>query len=233
VAVRVFQRLTVLVHAVLRDGLVLDDAPVRVAAPRHAAAQQVLEVGLLGHDRIAALARRVHQLEVLRDRSHVPVGGIGRAQDRAQQGAHVQALSTSRPSPAGGLGPAHDLRLGRVVVQERGIALVGHHLVDGERPAHIRVVPVPAAHVLDRGRMVGLVEHVGPVDLGGEARGRVQPADVRVVHVLCVEEHDAQVPLPVEELDVLHVREEGRAARQAQPALVRGHSRGNERKQAF
>ena len=225
VAVRVGELVPPLLRHVLPDGVALDDPAVHVAQAGRAVPQDVLDAGLLGHERVAPLAARVRLIQILLRGARV--GQVGRGQHELQQAVHVQAVRLRGPGPRGGARLPVGGGAGRVVVQHRHAALVEDDVVrvgDGEPPADIVVVPVPRAHVPDGVPVVRHVEHMRLLDPGREVGRAVRRLDVTVAHKLGVEEQHAQDALPVEELDLAHVRQEGRAAREAEPALQFRHA---------
>jgi len=222
-AVRELERGPLVVDRELPYRPVPDGGPVRVARPGRAVAQDVPDVGQLRHEEVAAVAGRQRLREVLAGRAAVaPARGVDH---EVQQRGEVQPLVLGRGRPDRRLRTQAGLGLGRVVAQERRVGRVGDDRVQGghEPGPHIAVVLVAVAHVLERGRVVGLVEDVRLVLHGGEPALLVQRLDLRVVPELGVEEQDGHDARAVEELDPVHVGQERHPAREAQPALRVGH----------
>ena len=70
------------------------------------------------------------------------------------------------------------------------------------------------------GEMVTIVENVGALHIGCELGGAKLPLEGPILLVLMVQVQDTQGALVIEEVDIVCDGHEGRAAREAQAALL-------------
>ena len=210
--------------------MALDDPAVRVSSRRGPEPDQILEVRLLCHERVAVHARNESLLQVLQDRTSSR--SLARVDDAVPQRLHVKPLGRWRVIPHSKPGLLRFFGCGRVEEEHRLVLrvsyLVTYCLGRARTPPDwgVRIGIVPLAHVLDRRCVMALVEDVRTVLTGCEPRPLEPAHDFRVALELRVQKHHAQVALPVEKVDLPDVGHEGRPARETQAALLVAHRTG-------
>lgn len=86
------------------------------------------------------------------------------------------------------------------------------------------IIIVVVTHVIQRGLVIRLVDHVRRLPPRAQLRDFVRAHDVRVALELRVQKQNAQVGLTIEKINLLDIGQERRSAGQAEPTLLVGHA---------